>query len=164
MQLYNQEQEEINKILMNLSQAVANHAAFFIDSYNKLLDIDKYIARAKLAIRMDAVMPKVNDELKFNLIKARHPLIEKSKVVPTDISLGFDYDTMIMLHYTHYDRLSIFCYHKVYANQVKAYTLICYTSLCIIFINESISLATSNQKLYVFRTQFSLGAVYFLWR
>lgn len=96
MQLYNQEQEEINKILMNLSQAVANHAAFFIDSYNKLLDIDKYIARAKLAIRMDAVMPKVNDELKFNLIKARHPLIEKSKVVPTDISLGFDYDTMII--------------------------------------------------------------------
>ena len=57
MQLYNQEQEEINKILMKLSQSVANHAGFFIDSYNKLLDIDKYVARAKLAIRMDAIMP-----------------------------------------------------------------------------------------------------------
>ena len=96
MQLYNQEQEEINKILLKLSQSVANNAGFFIDSYNKLLDFDKYIARAKLAIRMDAVMPKVNEDLKFNLLKARHPLIEKSKVVPTDISLGVDYDTMII--------------------------------------------------------------------
>ncbi len=60
MQLYNQEQEEINKVLFKLSQSVANNAVFFIDSYNKLLDIDKYVARAKLAIRMDAVMPKVN--------------------------------------------------------------------------------------------------------
>ena len=41
-------------------------------------------------------MPAVNEELKFNLVKARHPLIEKSKVVPTDISLGFEYDTMII--------------------------------------------------------------------
>ena len=96
MQLYNQEQEEINKILLKLSQSVANNSGFFIDSYNKLLDLDKYIARAKLAIRMDAIMPKVNEDLKFNLLKARHPLIEKSKVVPTDIALGVDYDTMII--------------------------------------------------------------------
>ena len=96
MQLYNQEQEEINKILFKFSQMIANNSGFFIDSYNKLLDIDKYIARAKLAIRMDAIMPKVNEELQFNLVKARHPLIEKSKVVPVDISIGFDYDTMII--------------------------------------------------------------------
>ncbi len=96
MQLYNQEQDEINKILFKFSQLVSSNRAMFIDSYKKLLDVDKYIARAKLAIRMDAIMPAVNDELKFNLNRARHPLIEKGKVVPTDISLGFDYDTMII--------------------------------------------------------------------
>ncbi len=96
MQLYNQEQEEINKILYKFSRMVSNTAGMFTDSYNKLLDIDKYISRAKLAIKMDAVIPKVNEELKFALNKARHPLIEKRKVIPTDISLGFDYDTMII--------------------------------------------------------------------
>ncbi|MBQ8603787.1 MAG: endonuclease MutS2 [Oscillospiraceae bacterium] len=96
MQLYNQEQEEINKILMKFSQLISSNSGLFTDSYKKLLDVDKYIARAKLAIRMNAIMPQVNEELKFCLNKARHPLIEKSKVVPTDISLGFDYDTMII--------------------------------------------------------------------
>jgi len=96
MQLYNQEQEEINKILMKFSQMISSASGMFIDSYKKLLDVDKYMARAKLAIRMDAIMPAVNEGLKFSLNKARHPLIEKSKVVPTDISLGFDYDTMII--------------------------------------------------------------------
>ncbi len=96
MQLYNQEQEEINKILIKFSQLIASNSGLFEDSYKKLLDVDKYMARAKLSIRQNAVMPIVNEELKFNLIKARHPLIEKDKVVPIDISLGFDYDTMII--------------------------------------------------------------------
>ncbi|MBQ3588521.1 MAG: endonuclease MutS2, partial [Oscillospiraceae bacterium] len=96
MQLYNQEQDEINKILLKFSQLIASNSGIFTDSYKKLLDVDKYMARAKLAIRMDAVMPLVNDELKFSLKKARHPLIDKKTVVPTDISLGFDYDTMII--------------------------------------------------------------------
>jgi len=96
MQLYNQEQDEINKILLKFSQLIASNSGIFTDSYKKLLDVDKYVARAKLAIRMDAVMPLVNDELKFSLKKARHPLIDKKTVVPTDISLGFDYDTMII--------------------------------------------------------------------
>lgn len=96
MQLYNQEQEEINKILMKFSQLIAADHDMFMDSYQKLLDTDKYIARAKLAIMQNAVMPKINEQLAFNLVKARHPLIEKDKVVPIDISLGFDYDTMII--------------------------------------------------------------------
>ena len=96
MQLYNLEQEEINKILMKFSGMIASTDRFFMDSYNKLLEIDMCIAKAKLAINMQAVMPKVNDGLQFNLVKARHPLIEKDKVVPIDINLGFDYDTMIV--------------------------------------------------------------------
>ena len=96
MQLYNQEQEEINKILMKFSQLISSNSMMFIDSYKKLLEVDKYMARAKLAINQKAVMPVVNDDLSFNLVKARHPLIEKDKVVPIDLTLGVDYDTMII--------------------------------------------------------------------
>ncbi len=96
MQLYNQEQDEINKILAHLSSLVSSNAATFYENYEKLLEIDLIIAKAKLALTQDARMPKVNDDLKFNLIKARHPLINKNEVVPIDISLGYDYDTLVI--------------------------------------------------------------------
>lgn len=96
MQLYNEEQDEINKILTRLSNMVAQNAVMFFDSYEKILTVDMVIAKAKLAIKQNAVMPKINNDLKFSLKKARHPLIDSKKVVPTDIELGFSYDTMII--------------------------------------------------------------------
>lgn len=96
MQLYNLEQEEINKILMKFSSLIASGATLFFDSYEKIVALDAVIARAKLAIKHEAVKPKVNCNLQFHLKKARHPLIDKKVVVPTDISLGETYDTMII--------------------------------------------------------------------
>ncbi|MEG1049510.1 MAG: endonuclease MutS2, partial [Oscillospiraceae bacterium] len=96
MQLYNSEKEEINKILMRFSALVAQSSGMFFDSYKKILEVDFIIAKAKLAIRQNAIMPMVNEDLKFDLKKARHPLIDKKVVVPTDICLGFSYDTMIV--------------------------------------------------------------------
>ncbi|MEG0021069.1 MAG: endonuclease MutS2, partial [Oscillospiraceae bacterium] len=96
MQLYNSEKEEINKILMRFSTLVAQSSGVFFDSYKKILEVDFIIAKAKLAIRQNAIMPIVNEDLKFDLKKARHPLIDKKVVVPTDICLGFSYDTMIV--------------------------------------------------------------------
>lgn len=96
MQLFNEEQDEINKILTRLSTMVAQNSVMFFDSYEKMLKIDMVVAKAKLAIRQNAVMPKINSDLKFSLKKARHPLIDKKVVVPTDIEVGFDYDTMII--------------------------------------------------------------------
>ncbi len=96
MQLYNQEQDEINVILSHLSSSVAANAPVFYENYDKLLEIDIIIAKAKLGLTMDARMPKVNDDLKFNLVKARHPLIDKNDVVPIDISLGYDYSTLVI--------------------------------------------------------------------
>lgn len=96
MQLYNSEKEEIAKILTRFSTIVSQNSAMFFDSYKKILDIDLIVAKAKLAIKQNAIMPTVNEELQFSLKKARHPLIDKKMVVPTDISLGFEYDTMIV--------------------------------------------------------------------
>lgn len=96
MQLYNSEQEEINKILTRFSNLVAQSSGMFFDSYKKILEIDFIIGKARLAIKQNANMPTVNEELRFALKKARHPLIDKKIVVPTDITLGFNYDTMIV--------------------------------------------------------------------
>ena len=96
MQLFNEEQDEINRILTRLSTMVAQNSVMFFDSYEKMLKIDMVVAKAKLAMRQNAVMPKINSNLKFSLKKARHPLIDKKVVVPTDIEIGFDYDTMII--------------------------------------------------------------------
>ena len=41
-------------------------------------------------------MPQVNDSCRFALKKARHPLIDKKKVVPVDIALGEKYDTLVI--------------------------------------------------------------------
>ncbi len=96
MQLRNREAEEVARILRELSEQVARNGKSFTESYSRLLELDRYMARAKLAIIMDAVKPHVNRRLRFALSKARHPLIAKDKVVPIDIRLGYDYDTLII--------------------------------------------------------------------
>ena len=52
--------------------------------------------KARLAVEENAFMPAVNDGVHFKLNKARHPLIDKKKVVPVDIALGYDYDTLVI--------------------------------------------------------------------
>ena len=96
MQLRAQEQEEITRILSAFSGQVASLEPQFTYSYEAMLQIDLLLAKARLAIEQDAFMPQVNDRCSFSLKKARHPLIDKKKVVPVDITLGEDYDTLVI--------------------------------------------------------------------
>lgn len=61
-----------------------------------MLSIDLLLAKARLAVEQNAFMPMVSDTCRFSLKKARHPLIDKKKVVPIDITLGDDYDTLVI--------------------------------------------------------------------
>lgn len=96
LQLRNQEQQEIERILVELSSAVADISAFFEASYTAMLQIDKIVAKAELGLSMNGICPVVNERQVFEFIKARHPLLAKDSVVPVDITLGKDYDTMII--------------------------------------------------------------------
>ena len=96
MQLRAQEQEEITRILSAFSAQVASLEPQFTYSYDAMLQIDLLLAKARLAIEQDAFMPQVNDRCCFSLKKARHPLIDKKKVVPVDITLGEEYDTLVI--------------------------------------------------------------------
>ena len=58
--------------------------------------IDLIFAKANYGISINGITPKINNKKEFDLIKARHPLIDKDKVVPINISLGNTYTTLVI--------------------------------------------------------------------
>lgn len=96
MQLRSQETAEIERILASFTEQVAQIEPVFSFSYQAMLQIDMLLAKARLALEQKAYMPQVADGMWFDLKKARHPLIDKDKVVPIDVSLGQKYDTLVI--------------------------------------------------------------------
>ncbi len=94
--LLSQEQMEIERILAELSAETGNFASGTISGYQAAVDLNLIFAKANLGYKMKASMPLVNDEGKTLLKKARHPLISADKVVPTDIELGINFDTLVI--------------------------------------------------------------------
>ena len=90
------EKKEIERILAELSaEAAAYREAINLD-YAMLVQLDVIFAKAKLAYRMRAWAPVMNDQGRVDLRKARHPLIDPKTVVPISVRLGSDFDTMII--------------------------------------------------------------------
>lgn len=96
MQLRSQEKSEIERILAAFTDQVASIEPVFNFSYQAMLNIDVLLAKARLALEQQAYMPQVADGIWFDLKKARHPLIDKDKVVPVDVALGKEYDTLVI--------------------------------------------------------------------
>ena len=90
------EKKEIERILAELSSEAAGHAEDINLDYRMLVQLDVIFAKAKLAYRMNAWAPLMNDQGRVDLRKARHPLIDPKKVVPISVRLGSDFDTMII--------------------------------------------------------------------
>ena len=91
-----EENTEIEHILEELSLKVSPYHAELKNNISLIGLLDFIYAKAKLAKHMDATCPILNDNKQIDLIKARHPLIEKDKVVPIDIKIGFDYTSLII--------------------------------------------------------------------
>ncbi len=90
------EQEEITRILAELSAEAADFSDSIKYSYNALVELNLIFAKANLAYKMAAVVPKLNENGYVFLKRARHPLIPKKSVVPITVSLGGDYDSLII--------------------------------------------------------------------
>ena len=90
------EKKEIERILAELSAEAAAHREDITASFHDLVKLDVVFAKAKLAFRMRAWAPVMNDQGKIELRNARHPLIDSKKVVPISLRLGSDFDTMII--------------------------------------------------------------------
>lgn len=91
-----QEKKEIERILAELSADVAGYRESIRDNIHILIRLDVIFAKAKLAERMHACAPVMNDHGNIVLHNARHPLIDPKKVVPISLRLGADFDTMII--------------------------------------------------------------------
>lgn len=94
--LEGKEQEEIERIIAELSADCAAVADFITADYTTCAELNLYFAKSNLGAKMRGCIPELTDNGVIKLKKARHPLIDKAKVVPVDISLGEDYSALIV--------------------------------------------------------------------
>lgn len=91
-----QEQAEIEVILAALSLQAAEHVHELTVNQQTMTTLDFIFAKASLAMDQNATLPLFNENHYINIRKGRHPLLEKSKVVPIDIYLGKDFELLII--------------------------------------------------------------------
>ena len=90
------EKEEIEKILATLSASAGEHIEAIANNKKILTKLDFIFAKGSLALEQNATEPIFNINHYLNIRKGRHPLLDKKKVVPIDISLGKDFDLLIV--------------------------------------------------------------------
>ncbi len=91
-----EEAAEVERILTELTEMIKPAANDIFQDLMTLGEIDLCFAKAELARVMRAVCPKLNSEGRITIKKGRHPLIDREKVVPIDIWLGGDFNTLIV--------------------------------------------------------------------
>lgn len=94
--LQGKERDEIMRILFELSAEAGEFAQSIKHSFDSAVMLNLIFAKAHLAYKMKATKPLLNNEGIIHIKKARHPLIDAKKVVPTDIKLGDEYDTLVI--------------------------------------------------------------------
>jgi len=90
------EKEEIERILAEISGEIAEIADNLTDNFEIISHIDFIFAKAAYADSIEAAKPQINDKNIIDIKDGRHPLIDKKKVVPINIRLGEDFDTLVI--------------------------------------------------------------------
>ena len=93
------EVREVARVLASLSDSVAACETEMRRNLTLLAEIDLALAKARYAARYRASEPQVvaagRPESVLRLVQARHPLL-KGKAVPLDVSLGADYQGLVI--------------------------------------------------------------------
>ena len=95
-ELYGKEQEEIQVILSRLSSDAAEYIDSIRTDYTLLTALDFIFAKGALALDMNASCPVFNTEGKIHIREGRHPLLDRKTVVPITVSLGENFDLLII--------------------------------------------------------------------
>ncbi len=95
-ELQAKEKKEIERILMELSNDAASFEEDILCDQHVLVRLDLIFAKAKLSYRMNGDAPMLSDDGVIRLKRARHPLIDPKKAVPIDISVGGEFDTLVI--------------------------------------------------------------------
>ena len=96
--LESREEKEIEKILATLSAMVAEVADAIWLNYKNITELAFIFACGELSFKMNGTPAAISDDEEREIVLhgSRHPLINKDKVVPTNIEIGDGYDTMII--------------------------------------------------------------------
>ncbi|MBQ9807620.1 MAG: endonuclease MutS2 [Ruminococcus sp.] len=94
--LEGKEQEEIERIIRELCRDCGDYADILAENYKVCTELNLYFAKSNLAARLRCSLPEITDDGRMYLKKARHPLINRDKAVPIDLSLGEKYQTLII--------------------------------------------------------------------
>lgn len=90
------EQAEIERILTEFSSEISDFGMQLEKNYRNITEIAFYFACSELSYKMNAVEPAINSKKYVSLERARHPLLDKTKVVPINISLGEEYKMLVI--------------------------------------------------------------------
>ncbi|MFZ5986325.1 MAG: endonuclease MutS2 [Bacillota bacterium] len=90
------EQVEIERILQELTAAVAEIVTNLVSNISLLAKLDFIFAKAKLSLDFNCVCPKLNNEHRIIIKKGRHPLLDQKIVVPIDFWIGQEFDTLVV--------------------------------------------------------------------
>ncbi|HPJ21526.1 MAG TPA: endonuclease MutS2, partial [Clostridia bacterium] len=95
-ELEGEEKDEMDRIRRELSDAVRPYSHELACNYNLLLWADILFSKASMAMNCSYTIPSVNTGKNIRLVKARHPLIDTSVVVPIDFHVGKDFSTLVI--------------------------------------------------------------------
>jgi DNA mismatch repair protein MutS2 len=90
------EEQEIERILGELSDQIAGQAPLIKSNVEILIQLDYIFAKGTLARAMGAISPRMNDVGQIRFVRVRHPLIDRASVVPCDLWLGEDFTSLII--------------------------------------------------------------------
>jgi len=95
-ELESKETHEIERILRDLSAGVAVSGNSIVLNYLNITELAFIFACASLSYKMDAAPAKISEKKKIELYRARHPLLDPKTVVPITVSLGRDYQMLVI--------------------------------------------------------------------
>lgn len=90
------EREEVEAVLKALSARIGSVSEQIAEDEEILAELDGIYARAEYSYAHKCTMPSVNDRGVIRIIKGRHPLIDKNKVVPISVELGENYNFLLL--------------------------------------------------------------------
>ena len=76
-----EEDEEIKKILSQLTDYFRPYSDLIINYEEYLINLDIYYSKAKYSIEINGIMPKISNSNEMELIRAYHPLLYRSNKV-----------------------------------------------------------------------------------
>ena len=95
-ELKSEEQNEIERILSELSSFVSDSATILYIDYKALTDLAIIFAKAEYSLKTDGARPEITTDKKIRLVKARHPLLDKGSVVPISVEFGKEQSSLII--------------------------------------------------------------------